>query len=335
MRSFWNTEAAIGGLALTIALSLAAMPGTTAAAEGLRFLVFGDAPYNASQIERLEDPVTPAIRNDEASFLIHLGDFKGGRESCADDLIETRYEQLMDLRPGRVFYTPGDNEWTDCDHRKLRPRFSELERLDYLRGLISSKPLQLPAGWHYATQPKFPENARWTQGDVMFATVHIVGTNNGRKEILLDHVETTLDRVETRDQANRVWLRAAFDAAHEAGSGAVVIVTQADVTKKRAGGTPCSVSLRIRCDAFAAFRDQLLRHAAGFKMPVLLVHGDTKPFCLDKNFGGDRAPKLWRLNALGDYTEVDATVVTVQLDNPDEPFKIEPLTTNESLEKCR
>jgi hypothetical protein len=264
-----------------------------------------------------------------------LGDFKGGGEACTNELIEPRYEQLMKLRPGRVFYTPGDNEWTDCDRRKLKPRFSELERLDHLRDLIASRPMQLPAGWHYASQPKFRENARWTQGNVMFATVHIVSTNNGREEILLDVVETTLDLVDARDQANRAWLRAAFDAAREFNSGAVVIATQADVTKKRAGSAPCSESLRIKCDAFAAFRDQLSGHAAGFDKPVLLVHGDTNPFCLDKKFGGDTAPKLWRLNALGDYTGVDATVITVQLDNQEKPFAIASLVTAASAGKCR
>ena len=330
MQSFSNTKASIGGLALTIALSLAAMPSTTVAADGLRFLVFGDAPYTPPQIEALKNTVAPAIGKAEASFLIHLGDFKGGKESCTPILIDTRYEQLMDLRPGRVFYTPGDNEWTDCDRRKLKPRFSELERLDHLRSLIASRPMKLPADWHYATQPNFPENARWTQGNVMFATVHIVSTNNGREEILLDDVETTLDLVDARDQANRDWLRAAFDAAGESDSGAVVIATQADVTK-RAGNAPCSDSLRIKCDAFAAFRDQLLRRAAGFDKPVLLVHGDTNPFCLDKKFGGDTAPKLWRLNALGDYSEVDATAITVHLNDREKPFAIKPFMTGASV----
>ena len=190
--------------------------------------------------------------------------------------------------------------------------------------------MALPADWHYAAQPKFPENARWTQGKVMFATLHIVGTNNGRDKINLDDVKTALDLVDARDQANRVWLEAAFDAARDTNSGAVVIAIQADVTK-HAGDAPCSGSVRSGCDGFAAFRDELSRLAAGFKKPVLLVHGDTNPFCLDKTFGGNTAPKLWRLNALGDFSEVDATVISVQLDNQKRPFVIKPLTSGASL----
>ena len=330
MRSISMTKGSSAGLALTIVLCLAVIPTTAVAADGLRFLVFGDAPYTGEQIEVLETTVAPAIGRAEVSFLIHLGDLNGSKESCTDVLIEKRYKQLMDLRPGRVFYTPGDNEWTDCDRSKLKPRFSELKRLDYLRDLISSRPMNLPPEWSYVSQDGFPENARWTQGNVMFATVHVVGTNNGREEILKDDVETTLDLVDARDQANRDWLGAAFDAAREFDSRAVVIAAQADVTE-RAGTAPCSDSLRIECDGFAEFRDQILRHAASFEAPVLLVHGDTNPFCLDKEFGGDTASKLWRLNALGDYTGVDATVIGVQLDNDEEPFAITSLMTGAAV----
>ena len=58
MQSFWNTNASIGGLALTIVVSLAAMPSTTIAADGLRFMVFGDAPYTGPQKEVLKNTVS-------------------------------------------------------------------------------------------------------------------------------------------------------------------------------------------------------------------------------------------------------------------------------------
>ncbi len=243
----------------------------------------------------------------------------------------------MDLRPGWVFYTPGDNEWTDCDDLDWEPPLSALESLVYLRKLIASRPMKLPDDWYYANQEeqKFPENARWTQGNVMFATVHIVGSNNGRKYIRKDGEKKTLKLVEARDKANLAWLENVFVEARKKKfkSGAVVIATQADVTKPD-HTAPCSDSRPRRCDAFAEFRDKLSRHAARFNKPVLLIHGDTHPFCLDKNFGG--APNLWRLNALGDYTGVDATVITVQLGNQEEPFKIEPLITGALVDsKCR
>ena len=330
MLSFVNSWFSIKGVALAIVFILAPVATAAVAEDELRFLVFGDAPYTGKQIEILKETVAPAIQNADYSFLIHVGDFKSGGELCTDALIKERYDQLMAFHPGRVFYTPGDNEWTDCDRPFLKQRFSEVERLNHLRSLIRSRPMKLPVDWQYTTQTEFPENARWTQGNVMFATVHIVSTNNGREEILKDEIEPTLDLVDARDKANRAWLRAAFDAARKSDSGAVVIATQADVTKI-AGSAPCSDIVRVQCDAFAAFRDLLLRLAAGFKKPVLLVHGDTNPFCLDKNFGSDTAPLLWRLNALGDFSEVDATAVMVQLNDQENPFAIMPLMTGASV----
>ncbi|MCP4711548.1 MAG: hypothetical protein GY869_23260 [Planctomycetes bacterium] len=322
-----NIKGMITGWGLTIGLIFAGISTTALAADGPSFLVFGDAPYTARQISRLTQTVAPAIRNAPFPFLIHVGDMKGGGEPCTDELIKARYEQLMHLHSkGRVFYTPGDNEWTDCDRSSLKTPVSELHRLDALRSLILSNPLQLPAGWHHTTQRGFPENARWTHDNVMFATVHIVSTNNGREEILLDDIETTLDLVDARDRANLDWLKDAFDMASKSNSDAVVIATQADVTKI-AGSARCDDAVRVECDAFAAFRDNLLRRAASFKKPVLLIHGDTNPFCLDKKFGGDTAPLLWRLNALGDYSVLDATVISHQPDNQDEPFSVTSLIT--------
>jgi hypothetical protein len=335
MKAPSGITSSFAGSALIGFLSLAAMLAPAAAADGVRFLVFGDSPYTQGQLRILEDTIAPAIQAAGIPFVIHHGDMKASGEPCTDALVTMRYDQLMGLHPGRVFYTPGDNEWTDCDrpdtkNPAAKPLFAEVERLDFLRGLILSRPLDLSADWRYATQPDYPENARWTQQDVMFATIHIVSTNNGREQILLDDIETTLDLVDARDAANLSWLEATFAAAGELGSGAVVITIQADVTV-RAGPMPCGPGVRVQCDAFALFRDALLRHAAGFRKPVLLIHGDTNPFCLDRKFGGNSAPLLWRLNALGDYSEVDATAITVRPNDPDAPFAIAPLSTGASV----
>ena len=166
------------------------------------------------------------------------------------------------------------------------------------------------------------------QQGVLFATVHLVSTNNGRREILLDDIEAALALVEARDQANRVWLEAAFAfaEAEETKAKAVVIITQADVTSPDGSGA-CTAFNRINCDAFAAFRGHLIRLAGGFRnrgeprRPVLFVHGDTNPYCLDTTLGGEQAPNLWRLNAWGDFqSPADATEITVQPANAAAPF---------------
>ena len=195
-----------------------------------------------------------------------------------------------------------------------------------VRRVFFSEPIDLSASWAYASQPNFPENARWIYKGVLFATIHLVSTNNGRQEILLDDIEEALALVDARDQANRVWLREAFRQALKSKVSAVVIITQADVTSP-SGTDPCTPYNRINCDAFHSFRANLIFNASKFsdknqsRKPVLLLHGDTNPYCFDRDFGGDIAPNLWRLNAWGDFqTPADATKITIQPYNKDEPF---------------
>ncbi|WP_417909936.1 hypothetical protein [Candidatus Electronema sp. PJ] len=299
--------------------------------DAMRFIAIGDTPYSEKEQLRLQQEITPAIKAAGVPFVVHYGDIKGGSETCAKELLTRRRDEVLNLLPGRVFYTPGDNEWTDCDRTTLQQPVSELASLDLLRQLFFAQPMNLPESWQYARQPNFPENARWMQDGVMFITVHLVATNNGRREILRDDAEAALALVEARDQANRVWMQESFDAALKADAKAMVLVTQADVTAQEAGG-PCTGVNRMNCDAFLSFRDNLRLNARNFakrgeaRRPVLLVHGDTNPYCMDKDFGGQQAPNLWRLNAWGDYQDpADATVITVQPDNRQQPFAAQTL----------
>lgn len=297
----------------------------------LKFIAIGDTPYSKTENERIKNVISTAIKDANPSFVVHYGDFKSGGEACTEALLTERRDDIYGLLPGRVFYTPGDNEWTDCDRVFLKPAVSELGKLDLLRQLFFSQPMDLPKSWHYARQALFPENARWMQGGIFFMTVHLVSTNNGRIEILQDDIEVALALVEARDQANRVWMKESFAAALQASATAMVVVTQADVTSPNAGGA-CTALNRMYCDAFQNFRDNLRLSASKFaernqpRKPVLLLHGSTHPYCMDKTFGGKRAPNLWRLNAWGDYqAPADATIVTVRPENKQAPFTAKTL----------
>jgi len=297
----------------------------------MKFVSIGDTPYTETESERIKNVISKEIKEANFPFVVHYGDLKSSGEACTEKLLTERRDDIYSLLPGRVFYTPGDNEWTDCDRAFLKPAISELSMLDSLRKIFFSQQLNLPKSWHYTRQPNFPENARWMKDSVFFITVHLVSTNNGRMEILKDDIEAALSLVDARDQANRVWMRESFDVALKADAKAMVIVTQADVTSPNAGGT-CTAANRIHCDAFQSFRDNLKLNARNFsdlnkpRRPVLLLHGDTNPYCMDKEFGGKLAPNLWRLNAWGDFQEpADATVVTVQPENSQTPFSAETL----------
>ena len=306
------------------------------------FLFIGDLPYFDEHNDRLNDVIAPEISKGGFPFLVHHGDFKGGRVPCSEALIRSAHKQITGLMangsettsPAPVFYTPGDNDWTDCDRwfgDAGRPT-SELGQLDLLRRVFFfDNPMKLPDTWQNERQPQYPENAVWRFGKVQFATVHLVGTNNGRLEVLMDDVAMALAQVDARDQANRNWLNEIFwrASAFRNPADAVIIATHADVTNSKEHA-PCTPTNRMNCDAFADFRSQLIKHAAAFKGPVLLVHGDTGPYCLDKTFGGSEAPNIWRLNAGGDYHQpLDATIVTYRPRAASNPFSVRGLVEGE------
>tara|TARA_R110000772_G_scaffold203916_6_gene314040 strand:+ start:3121 stop:4134 length:1014 start_codon:yes stop_codon:yes gene_type:complete len=296
-------------------------------AEPFSFLAISDMPYSSKEDYILKQRTKPAIKSSTLPFVIFMGDFKNSVLPCTAALLTERRNQIMALHPGRVFYTPGDNDWTDCDRTEIIQRFSELDRLDFLRHLFYDAPMSLPPEWLYARQALFPENMRWVYKNTLFATVHLVSTNNGREEILLSDVDLTLTLTDARDRANYVWLSQAFIEAEKIGVNAVVIATQADVTHSKYKPR-CTEERRQECDAFAGFSLHLRFLSAKFKKPVLLMHGDTYPYCLDRGFGGAAAPNLWRFNSTGDYGLIDAALVSVDPSNISAPFDFTSLTEN-------
>jgi len=70
---------------------------------------------------------------------------------------------------------------------------------------------------------KYRENARWTHNDILFVTLHVVGSNNnlGRtREMDAEYAE--------RNAANLVWMKEAFDLAKRSGNKGLVVLTQAN-----------------------------------------------------------------------------------------------------------
>ena len=287
-------------------------------AEPVRFVVVGDLPYSEDQARVLESEIRPAIAAGNFPFAIHLGDFKAGGADCTETGLITAHDRIMTLIPGRVFYTPGDNDWTDCDRDKLSNPISEMKRLTRLREVFYAELVPVPDAWRYRRQFGYPENATWRHDGIQFATLHVVGTNNGRREIELDDKPKALDAVDARDAANLKWLQAAFAAASKPDVKVLVIAMQADISRVN-WTRDCSRKYRSKCDGFGALRDNLMSQSAALRKPVLLVHGDTGRLCIDRAFGGERAANLWRLNSAGDWV-VDAVVVEVDAASAKKPF---------------
>jgi hypothetical protein len=111
--------------------------------------LWGDLPY--SDVQALTGvPNLIADMNDQhLAFSVHDGDLKAGSgtpgstspTTCAD----AKYVQAMaylNMLHAPAAFTPGDNDWTDCDAAANGP-FNSLERLDHERTLFFSTPYSL------------------------------------------------------------------------------------------------------------------------------------------------------------------------------------------------
>lgn len=293
------------------------------AEKSIRFVVISDMPYTDTEYALLEHPdgaIAKAIKALTPPALIHLGDFKKGRLSCGDELFKDHYRQIAYLNPHKTVYTPGDNEWTDCDRFNTSQRHDELERLDYLRQLFFHRDeyqltRDIPG---LIRQQGFIENALWKVGPVVFATLHIPGTNNGRKEILRSNIKDALDAADSRDHFNEKWLQQVFQAAESA--DAVVLAFHADIFNASPDKPDCNAENRTNCDGYRMIRNLIKNKAAHFSKPVLAVHGDTPAYCLHQPY--TLIPNLWRLNAPGDYKYIDASQILFNPGNKDRPFTV-------------
>ncbi|MGH2690694.1 MAG: DUF7594 domain-containing protein [Actinomycetota bacterium] len=221
--------------------------------EAFDVALIGDTPYSSAQVEDLLD-LRAKINADSLAYVVHVGDLKSGSSACTDD-VYTHRKSIFSGFDDPFIYTPGDNEWSDCDG-------IELDRLAYLRGVFF--PDDQTLGQRRETvirQRNYPENTRWTKGGIMFATVHTVGTS--------DYSGTERD---ARRHANVEWIHAAFDAADASGSRGVVIVTHAN------WGSPYGTSRM----AFEAVKSALHEEVLASPRPVVFVHGDTHTFRIDK-----------------------------------------------------
>ena len=285
---------------LAAALGAIAVLGGCATPSGqFEFGVIGDAPYILAEEPKVAAAIAEMNRSDLA-FVVHVGDiqadprvpFRGGIPTCTDESLQRRKE-LFDASRHPFILTPGDNDWTDCHHVKGRT-VDPIERLARFRHVFfaSAESLgqrKLTAALQSAEPgyAKFVENRLWTHGGVVFATLHLVGSNNNRGRT----AEMDAEYAE-RNAANLAWLARAFNRARHEQARAIVIVTQANPlfettwsptqVRRYLLGLPVTPPKPPPSTGFDDFLAALEREVAGYPRPVLLVHGDTHVFRVDK-----------------------------------------------------
>jgi hypothetical protein len=215
--------------------------GPPPAPSGVSFQIglIGDTGYDADQDRQLL-AVRAHMATFPLAFVAHDGDIGSPGEPCDDGTLHA-VKDVFDGFAAPLVYTPGDNEWQNCDD----PR----GRLAALRSTFFSAPMgQGTLG--VQRQQVYVENARWVVEGVYFATLNVPGPIGGG-------VDT---------DAEQAWLNETFDAAEAAGSPGVMIIWQDNPFDGTANRTLLAT---------------LERRTVAFARPVVLVHGDTHSHRLD------------------------------------------------------
>ncbi len=253
------------------------------------FAVIGDLPYSATESAKLDRVIDDINADKRVRFTLHNGDIKSGSSPCDDATLTARLAQINKLRRP-VHYTPGDNEWTDC-HRTTAGRFNPLERLTRLRQVFFAQP-DFSIGADPApvySQRRVPgfetyvENTLWSRAGVVFAMVHVVGSNNNLEpwsgiDTADSYTTPRADRVAeftAREAANLAWLDTIFETAKRSNAAGVFIGMQANP------------NFELKADdqqrlGFNAFIDKLAKLTVALGKPVVLTHGDSHYFRIDK-----------------------------------------------------
>jgi hypothetical protein len=288
--------------------------------------LWGDLPYSTVQATVGLPNLIADMNAQDLAFTAHDGDLKQGSGSpCDDTLYQTALDRFNTLRAPAAF-TPGDNDWTDCD-RSSNGGFNSLERLDHERQLFFSTPFTLgqqrlrqevqsdptclgfvagtAAGTTAYKNVPCVENRRWTVGRVTYATLNVQGSCNNLCDTAPDPKEEA-----ARNTADIAWLKQTFAEAKARHSAAVMLITQADPGFDQSD--PTRAPLRDpktlaetdgAPDGYQSFLSALRDEVVAFQRPVAYVHGDSHYFRVDKpllNAQGQRLENFTRVETFGD-----------------------------------
>jgi hypothetical protein len=330
--------------------------GAYAQSAKFQFGAVGDTAYSKRGEAEFERMV--AATNKEAlAFVAHVGDFEADPRPyarnpdrismpCTDESFQRVLASFQ--RSAHPFVlTPGDNDWTDCHLLKAR-QVDPLERLSKLREMffpegrsLGQKSMAVVSQAKDQGFGKFRENLTWTTNGVVFATFHIVGSNDnsGRTpEMDAEHAERTV--------ANIAWLKKTFAAAKASNAPGLVLITQANVgfeshwtpslraryVRSVAGTQPPK---EAKATGYDKFIDALADEMETYAKPTAFIHGDTHLFRITKPLLSKKTKRFiqnfTRIEVFGDP---DSHWVRVTVD-PANPglFTTEPVVIPENLPK--
>jgi hypothetical protein len=305
---------------LAAAITIAAVGGTPAAQHDAQpayaIGLWGDLPYDGLQATVGVPNLIADMNARTLAFTVFDGDLKSASSECTDAVYTQALSYLNSLRAPAAF-TPGDNDWTDCDRFA---GYSSLERLDHERALFFATPFtkgryrlrqqvqSTPLCLGVSGPAPCVENRSWTYRGVTYATLNVQGSCNNLCEEDPDPAEYA-----ARNAANIAWLKGTFATALARHSRAVMLVSQADPGFD--GSDAARAPLRDprtlaqtdgRPDGFREYLIALRDQVVAFRRPVAYVHGDSHYFRVDKPLqtaAGVRVENFTRVETFGDHEQ--------------------------------
>ena len=285
-----------------------------APAQSFSFGLWGDMPYKKAGDAARMPALLRSISGSDIAFSIYNGDIKDGSSACSDQVYTQALQMFGQIRQP-VVYVPGDNEWTDC-HRKNNDGYDPLERLDHLRKVMVPSTRSLGQRQMELTRQgrlgeKFVENTRFNHRGIEFVTLNVPGSNNN---LVLDEKDCSHKSVRTasqceaanaehaeRDAANIAWLREGFAKASASKARGIVVVMQADPGFDLPETEQIDESRAPGVSGYRRFVEALVAETERFAGQVLLVHGDTHFFKVDKPLYSPTRllPNLTRVQTFG------------------------------------
>ena len=266
--------------------------------------VFGDWPYNTLLMNNA--PLLISSINSSSpkvSRVMHVGDIHSGSLPCtsygilptiskADPSWSLQVYHAFQAMNAPVVYTPGDNEWTDCQKTKELSSGAPLNELNAIRTLffartgktlgdtsekVSTQALDFDPA--FPTDAQFAENVMWKTNHTVFMTVNMPGSNNDTLPWAAPFSNPTAQAKEVaeRTAADTRWMQKVFATANKMKAHAVVIGLQADMWDPAAvvaGGDGLS--------GYTSFVQALATEALAFGKPVLLINGDSHVYGSDQ-----------------------------------------------------
>lgn len=283
--------------------------------DGYSIGLWGDLPYSTLQATTGVPNLIADMNGQRLAFTVHDGDLKQGSGSLCDDKLYYQALDFFNALRAPAMFTPGDNDWTDCD-RPSNGGYSSRERLDRERAVFFSSPLSLgqrPLRQEVQTDPlclglngavPCVENRRWTVGRVTYATLNVQGSCNNLCDTAPDVAEWA-----ARNSANMEWLRQTFAQARAHRSVAVMLISQgnpgwdqSDPTRAPLRDPKTLVQTDGQPDGFRDFLLVLREEVMAFRHPVAYVHGDSHYFRVDKpllDAQGRRLENFTRVETFG------------------------------------